>query len=676
MRVTKFALAFAALQVAAGIFLVADNDVDKNRPVSKVITLLKDMLKQLEKELAEDKEIYENMECWCETNDKEKTKAVTDAEARISDLTTKIEELTASSAQLTAQIANLKKETSRNQQALDQATALRQKQLASFNAEEKDMLESISALKSAMVVISKHHTVALQEVEDEVGTGSRELVVDAPNRVAFEVKRHSELLKGVFTLSQRKELNAFLQGPASYSPQSGQIFGILKEMKQTFEDDLSSSQKEEVGNAKAYSDLKTAKQDEIDAGNAQLDTKVQQLARTGEKNAQSSQDIEDTRDSLSADQSFLMDLKKRCSSSDEEWTLRQKTRQEEMGAVSKALAVLSSDDAHDTFTKTFNPSFVTLESAAHSKRRAQASKLLMDIAKKVGNPRLSTLASSVTIDAFDKVKKAIDGMVVQLKKQKQDEITEKDFCTGEFNENQLQTEKKVREKSDVIAKIGDLQGTMQQLGQAIDGLKKEVAEMHTQLKRAGEDREKQNKEFQATVIDQQATQKLLQQALNVLKSFYSKKAAFLQQPEGFKSYSKNGAAGGVTALLGQIISDAKAMVVDARKAETDAQATYEDLVKRTNDSVALKNKDIVGKTENKAKAESGLVREKGHKEETLLELQQLTNEEADLQGRCAFLLKNFDIRQTAVGEEIEALKQAKAILSGANFGAFLQAGGQ
>jgi hypothetical protein len=58
------------------------------------------MLKQLEKEAEEDEEIYDKMACWCETNDKEKTKAIADAEARISDLTTKIEELTAQSARL------------------------------------------------------------------------------------------------------------------------------------------------------------------------------------------------------------------------------------------------------------------------------------------------------------------------------------------------------------------------------------------------------------------------------------------------------------------------------------------------------------------------------------------------------------------------------------------------
>ena len=39
-------------------------DADKNRPVSKVITLLKDMQKQLEKEAEEDEAIYDKMACW------------------------------------------------------------------------------------------------------------------------------------------------------------------------------------------------------------------------------------------------------------------------------------------------------------------------------------------------------------------------------------------------------------------------------------------------------------------------------------------------------------------------------------------------------------------------------------------------------------------------------------
>merc|ERR1712176_1403966 len=114
--------------------------------------------------MGEDEEIYDQMACWCETNDKEKTKAIADAEAKIADLTVKIEELTASSARLNTEIKNLEKEVAANQEALDQATAIREKELAEFNAEEKDLLESISALKAAITVLSKHHSGSLLQL--------------------------------------------------------------------------------------------------------------------------------------------------------------------------------------------------------------------------------------------------------------------------------------------------------------------------------------------------------------------------------------------------------------------------------------------------------------------------------------------------------------------------------
>merc|ERR1712094_82114 len=102
--------------------------------------------------------------------------------------------------------------------------------------------------------------------------------------------------------------------------------------------------------------------------------------------AQPKQDITYTRASLAADEEFLAMLKEKCQMTDQEWEERQKTRQLEMEACSKALAVLSSDDAHDLFTKTFNPSLLQKENAMHSERRNQASKLLSAVAKKLQNP--------------------------------------------------------------------------------------------------------------------------------------------------------------------------------------------------------------------------------------------------------------------------------------------------
>merc|ERR1712213_175513 len=120
--------------------------------------------------------------------------------------------------------------------------------------------------------------------------------------------------------------------------------------------------------------------------------KTAELADTDEKNAQSKEDIEDTRSSLSADEQFLMMLKEKCQMTDKEWEERQKTRQLEMEAVSKALAVLSGDDAHDLFTRTFNPAFVQSSAVATSERREQASQLLSTVARKFNNPKISTLA--------------------------------------------------------------------------------------------------------------------------------------------------------------------------------------------------------------------------------------------------------------------------------------------
>merc|ERR1719163_1965282 len=216
--------------------------------------------------------------------------------------------------------------------------------------------------------------------------------------------QHAPLLKGVLTRSEQHAAAAFIQAPEdyfdaeptfkqSYAPQSGEIFGILRQMKETFEANLSNSQKEEAESQKAYEDLKAAKEEEIKAGQDQIDAKTQELADTDEKNAKAKEDVVDTKESLAADEEFLMMLKEKCSMTDNEWEERQ--------------------------------------------------------------------------------------------------------------------------KSDQIAKIKDLEMQIDALTKAIDTLKAEIAEMQVQMKRAGEDREKENKEFQTTVADQRATAKLLKATLTI-----------------------------------------------------------------------------------------------------------------------------------------------------------------
>ena len=654
------------LSVHATSSLTFDAEAAKNRPVTKVVNLLKDMLKQLEKEAEEDEEIYDQLACWCATNEKEKTKSVAGAEQHITDLTTSIEDLTASSSRLGTEIKNLEKEVAENQHALDQATAIRQKELAEFVQEEKDLLQSIDGLASAIKVLSKHNGASFLQVD----------IQGAVSTIQYQVAKNSKYLEGVITPTERKKISSFIQESASakYAPQSGEIFGILEQMKESFEANLAELQKEEASNVKAFQELKAAKEEEISAGQDQIDAKTQENADADMKLANNKEDLEDTKKTLAEDEAFLAMLKEKCSSTDAEWEERTKTRQLEMEACSKALAVLSSDEAHDLFTKTFNPALVQV--SERSERQSAAAKFLKEAALKTSSPRLAAMAMKVKLDAFVRVKKAIDDMITQLTAEKQDEIKHKAWCVDEFNTNQVQTERKEAEKQDLLALIEDLQLTIKTLTDEIDVLKAEIAELNLNMVRGGQDREKENKEFQLVVADQRAAQKLLTAALDILKGFYEKAAALVQEgqapPPGFKEYKKNESSGGVMGMIQTIIDDAKTMEAEVIRAEEDAQKAYEDFVKDSNASVQQKTKSQVNKVEERAKAEEDLNQATQDKENALLELEQLSNYNGELHQSCDFIMKNFEIRQTARDEEIEALKQAKSILSGAKFIQYLQ----
>merc|ERR1719240_8244 len=296
---------------------------------------------------------------------------------------------------------------------------------------------------------------------------------------------------------------------------------------------------------------------------------------------------------------------------DQEFAERTKTRAEEIKAVSEALAILSSDDAHDTFTSTFN--FIQ-KSSKKSLTREKAEKILLKAAKKTGDPKVAMLSTRVRLDGFEKVSEDIDGMIADLKKEKDADVKMKDFCIEALHKNEVAIEMKKRDIEQLDAKIAQLTAEIEELTKAIETLTAEIAEMQVQLKRAGEDRELENQDFQAVVADQRATQKLLENALGVLKGFYDK--AFVQTsarktqqpagpppPPGFKKYEKSSGAGGVMGMLEQIVAETKTMEADAIKAETDAQKAYESFVKDTNASIETKSREITNQSEEKAAKE-------------------------------------------------------------------------
>lgn len=683
----KSSVLFSLLAPAGAVTALA-NDKDmslKTRPIMKVVRMLEDMKAELNKELEDDKAVHEMMDCWCSTNEKEKTKAIELGTSRINELEALLGETIAKIKELKSKRKSIQEEQYKDQAALDEAEELRMKENKEFHGAETDLLEAIDATKNALIVLSKHHPELAQ--------------IKAVVRMLQAAKIPQLMLKsGSFNNLKAQELKDFLTGASSatetsflqrspglagqsYQPQSGQIFGILKQMKEDFDTDLGQEQKAEAKAVEEFKALKESKLAEIDTAKKAIVQFDQDLARLGQTNAESLKELEDVEEQLGMDQEFLKNLQEKCANTDEEFEKRVKSRLEEIEAVEDTIEILNDDKAFAAFDKTSN-SFLQVSSQQQEKaRRAQAAAVLQKAARDTNQPKLALIAISAQLDVFTKVKEEIDKMVAELQTQQKDEIDHRDNCIESLNTNKRDQTAAYDKKSSLETKMADLEQSIKTLGDNIEASTQAIAEAQTQMKRRSETREGENADYQTTVQDQRLTQMILQKAIDRMSQVYALMqmhqpgAPHIQTsgthtdpgngPAKFKDNSAKSSGGKrVIAMLDDVMKDSKTMEDEAIAAEESAQNAYENFMKDSNKMIISTTKMINDMTEAKAKAKADLIMAKTDFKQTMSELEGLNNEAGDLHKSCDYLLKNFDLRQQARAAEIDALNEAKNILSG------------
>jgi hypothetical protein len=637
-------------------------------PVTRVVNLLKEMQKTLNKEQEEDEALYDKLACWCNNNKYEKNGASDEANSKISELEATIERLTAKSTELKEKIKSLETEVAADKAALAEATALREKELKEFHSMELDNIAAIENLKAALVVLSKHHDAAFPQIP----MSSQKFLQDAPGWAAAEIDTVQHALRSASALLQQRHGHEYYP---SYASQSGEIVGVLKQLKEEMEADLSEAQKTEAARAATFAELRAAKTSEIESGEKMAERKEDELAQTDNDLAEAKEDLGQTQAQLAEDQKFLRNLDKTCAEADANFALRKKSRLAEIQAVGETMQILTADEARDAMDTTF--SFLQT-SNTNDKRRHTAAVVLRQNAKKLHSPQLSMLASSVELDAFTKVKAMIDKMVATLKTQQADEVKKNDWCKSELQENEMTTMKTKDLKADLEAKSEQLEVTIKALSEEIEKAHMDIQQLQVDLQRASENRKQENMDFQKVVADQTVTAEILAKALDKLATFYDE-AAFAQthkhaSTQGKKQtppvpqmeYKKSSGASGVMSMIEKLIYDTKDITAESKKAESEAQAAYETLIADTNASIEGLTKAITSKTKAKAQAKKDLSLTEGDLADAVEELENLGKTNADLHGECDYVIKNFNIRQQSRAEEIEALQQAKQILNGAN----------
>eukprot|EP00429_Kryptoperidinium_foliaceum_P049314 CAMPEP_0176115548 /NCGR_PEP_ID=MMETSP0120_2-20121206/58025_1 /TAXON_ID=160619 /ORGANISM="Kryptoperidinium foliaceum, Strain CCMP 1326" /LENGTH=754 /DNA_ID=CAMNT_0017449783 /DNA_START=61 /DNA_END=2322 /DNA_ORIENTATION=+ len=713
----RSALALCSLGGAVGE-TIARSEIEASssaNPIRRVVSMLQMMEQKIQEEGKKEKDLFDKFQCYCKTGTSDLSASISAAEAKITQDTSSLEQATAQKAQLEQELEAHKQDRVDAKEALAKASALREKEAAVYAKHSAEHKTNVAALSKAIAALDKGMTGFLQT---STGARLRQMTIDMD-----------------LSAADRDMLSAFLSTGASaeYAPRSGQISGILKEMKDTMEKDLAEMTSAEEASIKDFEELSAAKTKEIEVNGAAIETKTGRHGQLGLEIVALKEDLDDTSKALLDDRSFLKDLDKNCATKQQEWEERSATRAEELVALSETIKLLNDDEALELFKKTLpSPALLQTEGSMRTvcHRAIDTLKALRDSSTGRGDPRLDLvmLALKGRSKNFDKVLKMIDDMVSLLGREQADDDSKKVYCEGALDKTEdekkaLEQQIEDHEKSMADAKegIATLTEELAALAAGIKALDKAVVE-------ATETRQAENAEYKETMAANKAAKELLGVAKNRLAKFYTPKlyksapkrelsaedrifvnnggtapptqapggiantgispvlaqvAAHVARrsaglvappppPETWDAYGKKGQEhSGVVAMLDMLVADLDKQMTEADVEEKDSQKEYESFMEDSKTKRSADAKLIAEKEGHKAQLETTLQKTSQEHKDAMKQAMGKAEQLRDLHLECDWLMSNFDARKEARAGEVESLKKAKAVLSGADF-AFVQ----
>jgi len=299
---------------------------------------------------------------------------------------------------------------------------------------------------------------------------------------------------------------------------------------------------------------------------------------------------------------------------------------------------------------------------------------------------LITLALRGKKVSFEKVLAMIDEMVALLGKEQTDDDAKKAFCESELDKTEDELKVLEQTVADLEKGIEEAQSGIATLAEEIAGLTEGIKELDKSVAEATENRKTEHEEYSKTLAADTAAKEIIKMATKRLNQFYNPKLALTQvhgvnfiqlasrkdapppPPETFGPYTKKGQeSAGVLAMMGMLEADLDKEIQEIEVEENDAQAEYEEMMKesgakRTTDSKAIENKEGT-----KADLESQLEQMTLEKKSKTAEAYATAKTIQDLHLECDWLVSNYETRKEARAGEIDALKKAKAVLSGADY---------
>merc|ERR1719326_2109171 len=564
-----------------------------NSAITKVVKLLESMLEQSKEDGEEDRKLHAKFTCYCDTQEATKTQEVEDLTSKIAFLESKIGGAQGSTGKLSSECAELKSDMAANEQARDTAQAIRDKENAAFTELEADLEAALDQLKNAINTLSE---VGADQTKS-AGADMKQFMAGGAGFLQSRSKA-KQSLKAVSMLLDKKQnavLSSFLQAPftGTYTSQSGEVMGIIKNMKDTFEENLADARKTEKEQKKSFDEFMDVKQKAFDEMSALYDEKQSLLGDNDDELAARREALADAQKQKGIKEEFLADLVPLCEERTKEYEVRKGLRANEDAALAEALAILNSDAAFGTFQKTDATDFLQRSAVhRHDATRDRVEQLLRTAAGVHHSKRLAQIAASLEGEnAFTEVLGEIDTMLEVIAEEGKADKEKLDWCRDERTAN----DKSLGEKNDQIAELKDTITTLTNVIEEPEtGLKDQIAADESSLvdnlaqqKEATKQRKEENAAYETDISNLVTAQELVTKAVGTLSDYYAK----LEKESGETSkdevvlsgeeeavaatgekFSKGQSEGGNKAIdmLKMILEDTKKEEKDAREAESDA----------------------------------------------------------------------------------------------------------
>jgi len=670
MRAFLFLLAMApAASVSTGESAMAN-------PIRRVVGMLQMMEKKIEAEGEKEQALFDKFMCYCENGKGALQKSIDDAGNKVPQVGADIKAAVENKAMLEQEMKEHQTSRDAAKEAIASATAVREKEAAEFATTSADLETNIAALTKATAAVEKGMSASF--LQSQTAGTLKKIVMN------------SEDMSDV----DRDLMTSFLAegADAGYSPQSGGILGILKQIGDTMAANLKSATAAEDQAMADFDALMAAKTKEINANTKAIETKTVRVGELGVKIVQMEEDLDDTGKALIEDKKFLADLDKNCATKKGEWDEICKMRAEEQTAIAETITLLNDDDALELFKKTLPSASLLQVVATASSVKSRALSMVRELRQRT-RPGARTPVDLIALAltgkkvSFDKVLKMIDDLVAALAKEQQEDEHKKEYCEGQLDTSDDKKKGLQHDLADLESLIEETTDDLKTTAADIKALEESIVALDKSVAEATADRKEENEDYTALMASDTAAKDLLGMAKNRLNKFYNPKlykepAAALVQirahttdeeapappPEAPGAYKKKrGQSGGVIAMIDGLIAELDQEITEAEATEKNSQEDYETFMNDSAEQRTMDSKTLGDKTGVKAELETTLAKAKSDSSATMKELMATEEYISGLHGECDFLLQNFDLRKSAREGEVDSLKKAKAVLSGADF---------